>query len=62
LAEQRLTVGSAKLSDALLNVRSGSKADIGACVKDVRFTPKNAQKIENSECPLSAKSGHMDAS
>jgi hypothetical protein len=25
---------------AMTNVRFGSKADIGACLRDVRFTPK----------------------
>ena len=39
------------------NVRFGSKADIGACVQDVRFTPKSGHSQRRVRCPLSAKSG-----
>jgi hypothetical protein len=41
----------------VLNVRFGSKADIAACLSDVRFTPESGHVQCNSECPLSAKSG-----
>ena len=43
-----------------LDVRFGSKADIGAFVKDVRFTPESGHKTGRQECPLSANSGHRD--
>ena len=40
------------------DVRFGSKADISACVRDVRFTPKSGHFQRRLRCPLSAKSGH----
>ena len=40
------------------NVRFGSKADIGARPRDVRFTPKSGHWNSVSKCPLCAKSGH----
>jgi hypothetical protein len=43
---------------AALNVRFGSKADIGAGVADVRFTLKSGHFLRQLACPLSAKSGH----
>ncbi len=33
------------------------KADIGARVKDVRFTPESGHTAGCTKCPLSAKSG-----
>src|SRR5262249_48641614 len=42
------------------NVRFGSKADIEACLRDVRFTPKSGHRNSVAECPLCAKSGHCD--
>jgi hypothetical protein len=36
-----------------INVRFGSKADMGACVRDVRFTPKSGHKIQSAACPPS---------
>ncbi len=43
-----------------LDVRFGSKADMGACVRDVRFTPESGHGPGRQKCPLSAKSGHSD--
>jgi len=40
------------------DVRFGSKADIGANVADVRFTPESGHFRIRLRCPLSAKSGH----
>src|SRR5262249_12866569 len=37
-------------------VRFGSKADIGACRRDVRFTPKSGHWNSVLKCPLCAKS------
>jgi hypothetical protein len=37
-------------------VRSGSKADLGACLSDVRFTPTNRHQRARAPCPLSANS------
>jgi hypothetical protein len=42
------------------HVRFGSKADIGACPRDVRFTPKSRHWNSVSKCPLCAKSRHTD--
>jgi hypothetical protein len=42
------------------DVRFGSEADILACVRDVRFTPKSGHFPRGPICPLSAKSGHRD--
>ena len=41
-----------------IDVRFGSKADIGARLRDVRFTPKSGHWNSVVECPLCAKSGH----
>jgi hypothetical protein len=41
------------------NVRFGSKADMGAWLIDVRFTPESRHRRSALECPLCAKSGHM---
>jgi hypothetical protein len=38
------------------NVRFGSKADIGASVKDVRFTPKSGHQLSNASSIASASS------
>src|SRR6516164_4836040 len=43
-----------------LNVRYGSKADIGALPINVRFTPKSRHRNSVTECPLCAKSGHRN--
>jgi hypothetical protein len=40
------------------NVRNGSKADIEACPRDVRFTPKSGHRLAGWQCPLCAKSRH----
>src|SRR6516165_4786422 len=40
-----------------VHVRFGSKADIKACPRDVRFTPKSGHRLSLSGCPLCAKSG-----
>ena len=40
------------------NVRFGSKADIEACLRDVRFTPKSGHGSAPLRCPLCAKSRH----
>src|SRR6516225_10496198 len=44
-----------------LDVRFGSKADIKASPRDVRFTPKSRHWNSVAECPLCAKSGHCAA-
>src|SRR5262249_31824985 len=44
------------------HVRFGSKADIGACPRHVRFTPKSGHRNSVVECPLCAKSGLMQCS
>src|SRR5215469_11628110 len=36
--------------------RFGSKADIGACPHNIRFTPKSSHSLPRPECPLCAKS------
>jgi hypothetical protein len=36
----------------------GSFADIGACVRVVRFTPESRHSLIRGPCPLSAISGH----
>ena len=51
----------ASLGTRIGNVRFGSKADIGVCVRDVRFTPDSGHAADRQECPLSAKSGHSTA-
>jgi hypothetical protein len=38
--------------------RLGSKADIGGCPRNVRFTPKSGHWLSVSTCPLCAKSRH----
>jgi len=43
-----------------LDVRFGSKADIWATVRNVRFTPKSGHSARRRQCPLSANSGHRD--
>jgi len=40
-----------------LDVRFGSKADISACPRHVRFTPKSRHSLPQPACPLCAKSG-----
>src|SRR6516164_1303380 len=40
------------------NVRFGSKADIAACLINVRFTPKSGHWNLVAQCPLCAKSRH----
>ena len=40
------------------DVRFGSKADIRAAKRHVRFTPKSGHVRCNSACPLCANSGH----
>jgi hypothetical protein len=42
------------------DVRFGS-ADMAACPIDVRFTPKSGHQLSEFGCPLSAKSGHTEA-
>ena len=42
-----------------LNVRFGSKADIGEGATDVRFTPESGHPSARRQCPLCAKSGHL---
>jgi len=44
----------------MANVRFGSKADIGARLDHVRFTPKSRHRGARMSCPLCAKSGHPD--
>jgi len=41
------------------NVSFGSKADISACVRNVRFTPESGHSAGTEKCPLSAISGHL---
>jgi hypothetical protein len=38
------------------------EADIGACPRDVRFTPESGHRSLVCECPLCAKSGHIQCS
>ena len=45
-----------------VNVRFGSKADMEASPRDVRFTPKSRHWLSASGCLLCAKSGHMQCS
>ena len=45
-----------------IDVRFGSKADIGASVRYVRFTPESGHTAGCTKCPLSAKSGHWPTS
>jgi hypothetical protein len=40
------------------DVRFGSKADMTACPRDVRFTPKSGHQLSALGCPLCARSGH----
>jgi hypothetical protein len=40
------------------NVRFGSKADISACPRHVRFTPESGHYRSANKYPLCAKSGH----
>ena len=42
------------------HVRFGSKADLTARLRNVRFTPESRHRAEGSACPLSANSGHQD--
>src|SRR5262249_55029236 len=42
------------------HIRFGSKADIGARPRDVRFTPKSRHWTSVSKCPLCAKSRHTE--
>src|SRR5215469_77963 len=44
------------------HVRYGSKADIGARQRNVRFAPNSGHRNSVSKCPLCAKSGHMQCS
>src|SRR6516162_4847170 len=44
------------------NVRFGSKADMATSQRNVRFTPKSRHWNSVVECPLCAKSGHMQCS
>src|SRR5262252_7950108 len=46
----------------LVDVRFGSKADIGVRPRNVRFTPESGHWNPVVECPLCAKSGHMQCS
>jgi hypothetical protein len=41
------------------DVRFGSLADIGLRLDDVRFTPQSGHSQRQSQCPLSANSGHF---
>jgi hypothetical protein len=41
-----------------MNVRFGSKAEIGVRLRNVCFTPKSGHRNSVAECPLSAKSRH----
>jgi hypothetical protein len=45
-----------------LNVRFGSKADIGSDKLNVRFTSESRHRNSVVECPLCAKSGHCRVS
>src|SRR6516165_8662648 len=47
------------LRSRLGDIRFGSKADIGAGPRDVRFTPKSGHWNSVAKCPLCAKSGLM---
>ena len=47
------------IEGARVNVRFGSKADIGTDRLNVRFTPKSGHWNPVVECPLCAKSGHQ---
>ena len=40
------------------NVRFGSKADMTALSRDVRYTPNSRHGLERVGCPLCANSGH----
>jgi hypothetical protein len=42
-------------------LRFGSKEDIGACPRHVRFTPESGHELSAPQCPLCAKSGHFAA-
>src|SRR6516165_8872517 len=44
---------------ALNHVRFGSKADIAAPPTNVRFTPESGHRNSVVECPLCAKSRHL---
>src|SRR6516165_9897422 len=44
--------GCASQQIQVANVRFGSKADIGALLIDVRFTPKSGHRLSMSTCPL----------
>src|SRR5215469_3730809 len=50
---------SAKQQFSKVHVRFGSKADIAECLTDVRYSPESRHRETLLECPLSAKSGHM---
>jgi hypothetical protein len=41
------------------NVRIGSKADMTASVRDVRYYPENGHQNTIVECPLWATTGHV---
>src|SRR6516164_8421479 len=43
------------------HLRFGSKADMTACLDDVRFTPKSGHRNSLAGCLLCAKSRHYDA-
>src|SRR5262249_874747 len=54
-----LCEGLAGFESRAADVCFGSKADIGACPRDVRFTPESGHCRPDEECLLCAKSGHQ---
>ena len=49
-------------SPNIVDVRSGSLADMATGQRDVRFTPNSGHSLQQSECPLWATSGPMHCS
>jgi hypothetical protein len=42
----------------VVDIRFGSKADIGGSLANVCFTPNSGHRISAAKCPLCAKSRH----
>ena len=55
----RYTKCTAMHQSGPINVRFGSKADIGARPRNVCFTPKSGHRNSVVGCPLCARSGHQ---
>src|SRR5262249_55397492 len=58
-AEERAIVTiKSSVQEGVIDVRFGSKADIGASPINVRFTPKSRHSLPRLACPLCANSRH----